>query len=273
MLFRSFEKPSDALALGCSFTFGTGLPQEFIWAEIFAKKNNFTLHNLASAGSSTTEQVTRAFHYIKKVGKPKIIIAMLPILRISCPVNIHRFYPKNINIKNKNINVYNANLDINNFEIQSEAPHDPNKILPIEFTIYYSILFIKMLKQYCESLNIKFIWSFWEDFDLDLVYRIIEIIKKNNLDENLFENYCNLNINAWKLVGKKNNKLDIYTGNMKDCHKEFNDHPLFHTAADRTWEQPGLHSLYEENQESAHWGIHRHLHIAEIFDEKFRTTL
>ena len=169
--FRSleeFEKPSDVLSLGCSFTFGTGLPQEFIWAEIFAKKNNFTLHNLASAGSSTTEQVTRAFHYIKKVGKPKIIIAMLPILRISCPVNIHRFYPKNINIKNKNINVYNANLDINNFETQSEAPHDPNKILPIEFTIYYSILFIKMLNQYCESLNIKFIWSFWEDFEESL---------------------------------------------------------------------------------------------------------
>ena len=151
--FRSleeFEKPSDVLSLGDSFTFGTGLPQEFIWAEIFAKKNNFTLHNLASPGSSTTEQVRRAFYYIEKIGKPKIIIAMLPIFRISCPVNNNFFYPKNSTIYSDVVDCYNAYLDIENFEFQSKAPHDPNKILPPEFMLYYSILFVKMLNQYCE---------------------------------------------------------------------------------------------------------------------------
>ena len=130
-----------------------------------------------------------------------------------------------------------------------------------------------MLQQYCESLNIKFIWSFWEDYYSDVFLRITEIINKYKSDEDLLKNYCIVNLNTWKLIGEKNDQIDIYTGSIKECHKEFNKHPLFHIAADRSWEQPGLHALQPVSEEFAHWGIHRHLHIAEVFDEKFKTIL
>lgn len=46
----------------------------------------------------------------------------------------------------------------------SKAPHDPAYVIPKEFVLFYNFIFIKMLDQYCESNNIKFIWSLYDEF-------------------------------------------------------------------------------------------------------------
>jgi len=77
-----FTKPT-IVAMGCSFTFGIGLPQEAIWCEVLAKRLrddgiDLQLINLSAAGDGTDRLVrllSQTQHLIKDVD---LIIGLLP---------------------------------------------------------------------------------------------------------------------------------------------------------------------------------------------------
>ena len=90
--FRSpeFKKNTDLLIAGCSFTYGVGIPQEFMWAEIVAKDLNLSHANLSMPGDSVVGQVKKIFAYFKEYGHPKFLCALFP--------DFGRFlYPQNKN--------------------------------------------------------------------------------------------------------------------------------------------------------------------------------
>jgi hypothetical protein len=77
--FRCSEFTSNptVMFLGCSNTFGTGLPIDAIWPELVAKSLNMKCANLAQAGGSLDTAFRMCLGYIDKI-KPKIIFLLNP---------------------------------------------------------------------------------------------------------------------------------------------------------------------------------------------------
>lgn len=78
--FRSDEFSNDRnsiLFLGCSLTFGTGLPLEEIYAYQLCRSLNMTYYNLALGASSNDTSFRLAYYYIPKL-LPKIVICLSP---------------------------------------------------------------------------------------------------------------------------------------------------------------------------------------------------
>lgn len=77
--FRFGEIPveADMAAFGCSFTFGTGLPEHMIWHNILAKERNETCLNFGIGGASI-KTITDVFCIVSKHIKIKKAIFLLP---------------------------------------------------------------------------------------------------------------------------------------------------------------------------------------------------
>jgi hypothetical protein len=210
----------EILILGCSHTEGHGLPVELTWPYLLSKTMNQDYINLAKGGEGAQAQVTKAFQFFKEFYNPKYIFAVFPLARLEVPLfNMKVTNPSSGNIgkgifSNKKIKKY------------SKAPHVAEEVLTEEFAVFYNILFIKMLIQYCESNNIKLIWSYYTDMQ-------IEMPLLNDLHNGYFESsYLN------SIISEK-------------CHLEFSNNQFFDYAADYDYWPPG------------HWGFHQQLHIAE----------
>jgi hypothetical protein len=180
--------------------------------------------NLAKGGDGAQGQITKAFQFFKEFYHPKYIFAVFPLARLEVPlINLKTISDAKENLIGKGM--------FNNDKIlkYSKGPHTIENVVSEEFAIFYNILFIKIFIQYCESNNIKFIWTAYED---------------NN------SGYIVLN----ELLDGYFNSLNFLEGPdliKEKCHLEFSSNEFFDYAADYDYWPPG------------HWGLHKQLHIAE----------
>jgi hypothetical protein len=265
--FRSpeFKKNTDLLIAGCSFTYGVGIPQEFMWAEIVAKDLNLSHANLSMPADSVVGQVKKIFAYFKEYGHPKFLCALFPDFgRFLFPQNKNHFISERSLNSMQNKTHSNSEIDFfweENFlftsflgswmpDIEfSRSPHKAENILTPEISHFYSSQFILMLEQYCNLAGIKFIWSMWDVENLKII---------QSLNSKEYTNVIDVNMKNWK---RDIDKIkDIYMEDEKIilCHqelKEKNDR-IFDFAVDR-----------DNGIEKSHWGSHRHQHIADIIKE------
>lgn len=210
----------EILILGCSHTEGHGLPLELTWPYLISKKMNKDYINLAKGGEGAQAQITKAFQFFKEFYKPKYIFAVFPITRLEVPmIGVNSKNPTSNGIakgmfSNKKITKY------------SKAPHFIEEVLTEEFAIFYNILFIKMLIEYCKSNDIKLIWTYYRDMN-------IEIPSLTNFDSGYFESFY------------------LHDVIKEKCHLEFSNNQFFDYAADYDYWPPG------------HYGFHQQMHIAE----------
>jgi hypothetical protein len=151
-----------------------------------------------------------------------------------------------------------------NYELAkfSKIPHDAAYVMPKSFSVYYNFMFIKMLEQYCDSNNIKFIWSIYEDNHIVSWIRqnpnniFKNFLKTSDIIENFFHIEKPLNVynpkHRNKIKEERNKKIN------EECDHEFKNHELYLHAAD-----------WNDKTQSGHWGIHTHYHIAEKFTNKY----
>lgn len=218
-------KNQEILVLGCSQTEGHGLPIELTWPYLVSKKINKEYISLAKGGDGAQAQITKAFKFFEEFYNPKYIFAAFPMARLEVPL---------INITSKNsikndVSIGKGMLSNKLIQKFSKAPHIIEHVLPEEFAIFYNIVFIKMLIQYCNVNNIKLIWTDWRDTN-------IELPSFKNFHDGYFESFY----------------LDQPIESK--CHIEFSDNPFFDYAADYEYWPPG------------HWNFHKHLHIAESIE-------
>ncbi len=234
--YRSEEFGShNIMTLGCSYTFGTGLNIEQTWPYMLSNKMSMSYANLSYPGDSMQGQVIKAFQYFKEFGHPQYIFGVFPIARFEMPYVKDKMCkvdgPLDINIKKSNLKfIQKCNSYIHDFEKISKAPHNPNTILPFEFAIFYNLMFIQMLEQYCLSNNIKIVWTIWEQVLSDPSQTTMQ----NKINSNNF------------FIEKSLSIKDL------SCHKEYNKDPLFKNAAD-----------YNFNKLQGHWGFHKHIHLSD----------
>lgn len=227
---NEFKNEVDLLTLGDSQTFGFGIEREQSWPEMLAKKNNFSLINLAIPGDSAQAQVTKAFEYFKKYGNPKIIIGSFHPYRIEFPI-VDKFWELDEDKNTNPIRVSSISID-ENFQEVSKAPHKIHKIMTSQMALFYTHTFLNILEQYCKSNNILFMYNFWnEEFNK---FPKSEILKRHSKNYFVINNHNNLN-----------------------CHLEHSDEKFFYHAAD-----------YKDKDSSEHWSYHKHIHISEMLHNK-----
>ncbi len=78
---KEFTYSPHIIALGCSHTFGVGLPIEFTWPNVVSRLTGIDdVVNLGRSGSSIAYQVRCLINYIRIYGQPKIVLATFPNL-------------------------------------------------------------------------------------------------------------------------------------------------------------------------------------------------
>jgi hypothetical protein len=254
---EDFNEPAEIITLGCSQTYGFGLPQDYIWPEIFSNITNKTVHNLGSNGDSLCGQVFKAFKYFEEIGNPKIILGLFPSSRVEMPY-ISGVFGNGSRVSDSIRHVrFIQRIFIKNAKKRvkySKTPHNPEEVLPEEFALFYSFIFMQMLKQYCKEKNILLLWTFWDDEGfLDSFKKIMpEALTNFVLKDKLFDN-VRLQCSA-EIINSK--KVDL------TCHqdnKEIYKHDLYSHAAD----------CNHKTKDFGHFGIHTNLHVAEMFYREY----
>jgi hypothetical protein len=236
-----FEENTKMLSIGCSNTYGSGLPYENIWPSLLANKLNLDFSNLAQPGDSASIQVMKAFYYFEKFGNPEIVVALFPMFRLPFVFTENKLKGM----------VENVDLSLGKIKKYSKAPHKPKNVLTREFSFFYDSVMIDILRQYCISNNIKLVWSVWHPHYQDSVYNEI-----NKFYPDRHKDYCI--VEAFNWTEKESNEWDFYGDhNALRCHNEYRSQELFYRAADRL-----------DSNSKTHWGIHVHMHIAEAFYKK-----
>ena len=258
---KEFDGKSDILSIGCSMTFGQGLPKENIWIDILSKKLGMSYSNLGSRGDSTIGQIAKAFYYFEKFGNPKIVVALFPSFRIPTPYvkgkmeASNKFKRRQFTYNPDMPNIEYTEIDSTQFNKYSKAPYDPSQILPQEFVFFYEKIFIDMLRQYCKSNGIKLFWSVWEYGYQTTYYKEI-----NKFYPQHHEEYCYIKASDWMIPNTKDSDR-FGEFNALDCHNEYRQDDLFYRGADR------------KNDHFSHWGTHKHMHVADEFYEHIISNL
>lgn len=74
---NEFNHNPSIMFVGCSNTFGDGLPKEHRWSDLVAKNLSLETVNLGISGGSSDSSFRLTYHWISKI-KPKIIIFLEP---------------------------------------------------------------------------------------------------------------------------------------------------------------------------------------------------
>lgn len=230
---------AEILAVGCSNTYGVGVPANGSWPKILQNIIGKDVRNLSRPGISIQDLVFQIFAYCKEFGNPKTMLCLFPdFFRIALPTNSNLIYsPEEISdgtFCSIHLDSYEDKF-MSNRPKYSKKPHMYKDIIPVEVPLFFSIKSIHMLEQYCNSNNINLIWSSWYSSTHDVFAKLIDLPFNNFC---LDKNFC------------VNSKIE------QSCHDEYEK--IFNEYFDN-----GLD--IEDGTSMSHPGVHSHVHIAEAF--------
>lgn len=228
----------EILVLGCSHTYGKGIPEEGRWTNILQEISNKKVANLSLPGESINFLVSQAFEYFKIFGNPEYVVCFFPdIFRINLPVNNQLVNSKINTIKESNTAVVYVedHLSIDKKPKYLKKPYYYEDVLPPEIPIFFSMKSIHALEQYCNSNKIKLIWSSWDSTFCNII---------SNLPQISFTNFF---INDSLII--KDSHFDL------DCHLEYKERFEYYFD----------HARDSIDINSRHPGVHKNIHIAEVF--------
>jgi len=167
------EKP-NVITMGCSNTFGLGLPIDKIWPSFLEKKlkeiGNYTVGNISYNGSSPMTNISNFFAFIKKYKyAPEYLIC-----------NFSNFERLSFFAYEK----YDSPIVLFFHKerlFKDEYPYNWEKTILLEEYYYKNLDYIRMLEVFCEYTGIKLIWSTW-----------------SNVIKNDYESYLNKNFKYYR---------------------------------------------------------------------------
>lgn len=257
-----FTPNADLVTAGCSFTFGSGVPEEWRWGAIVARNLNLKETNLGVCAWSTQAIVENIYAYIKKYGPPKKLYCLFPDPSRSPLSSVEGFLEYNDGFEGGRqvVNVMLERMvdyEYSNKPKYSKRPYQIDDVIPIELPMYFYFKYIQMLESYCESLNIEFLWTTWDN-------HLSEYLEDKSYGQprhliHGFKNYLELGASSWDWDlsvlggGVESSKLSeiksAYNGEYAEYADKFGDN--FHIGTDVG--------------ELVHWGIHKHIKISEKF--------
>jgi hypothetical protein len=235
----------DIIAIGCSQTFGIGVPDWAVWPKRLADMTGNSYVNLAYSGASIEAQTRSAIEYCTKYGKPKYIVALFPDLyRMLAPVVGGSMSIRDADSRKKQI-IDKGIVDVADISfpdqvelpVLSKRPHGVTDILPAEWPLYLSLQAIALLEAYCAAADIHLVFSSWDLESLQVLSR----------------------------MGVTGGLIEDRTQEFKDENGLYNStcHEGGFTEFGPNW-VIGMDN-YEDKEQIGHIGIHRHLDYAEMF--------
>lgn len=279
--FRSdhdYDGSEELIYIGCSHTFGEGVPEKTIWGSVVAKDLGMSYANIARAGMSPYWCVDNVFGYLEKYkAKPKIILALMPdFIRIQTVTNpllsvsYQGGYDKKESIKQ---GVYIANQwlwgRLESIPKYLEKPFESEYSMTRESAFMYNLRAIHSLEAYCKAAGITFLWSTWSPDEANLFKAMKEAT-------GMPENYVDIETSHWHATDEDGYR-DIYhkaPGNFGDTWSRYGDCDnkklcsgvFCHQHLEEEYKENFYRGTDSENApEHSHFGVHRHAHFAENF--------
>lgn len=250
---NEFIDNPDLLVAGCSQTFGEGILEEHMWANLLANKLGTDRHvNLSFSGWSIGTIVTSVFNYVRRYGNPKILAVMLPDpYRLAIPYNTEVAVPwtggARPDISGPSAGIMRTAIELDRVVPKySKAPHDLREILPYEFPIADAIYAVQRLVDYCKAVGITLIWGSWHEHSR---YLFEEIVFKE------FRRTMPIDTQSYVAMFDATH-VDLEQGCHEEQREESGD--LFDYAADG--------NIYG----TSHMGYHANIHVAERFHQKLK---
>ena len=88
----NLKKNAEVLAVGCSYTFGVGVPETGTWPSILSSEINKNVLNLGVPGTTIKKISELIIRYVSKYDKPKTIFALFPPLFRTTLIEDIQFY-------------------------------------------------------------------------------------------------------------------------------------------------------------------------------------
>ncbi len=247
-----FDSHPDIITLGCSMTFGTGLPIENTWPklleEILLQEGlDYSVGTIAYDGGSIMLAVSSLLSILNKYQyKPKYILCNFP--------GIDRYSFVNSNAESI---VYGSSFAHPIKKIKSLYPHQWFDLIPHEWSYFINFEYIKILEEYCRSNKIELVWSTWTRFShMDKDFE--ELCEKgfSNYKKDITRDIFPM-MHTGELSPKTHKDYEMFDWQSIRCHEDTLNNvgeALFNCAYDSL----GNHFL-------PHWGIHRQIHWAEFY--------
>ena len=165
-----FDLKPEIITMGCSITFGLGLPDEYRWNNMLQDKlkdheSNMLIGDLSYNGAAPMKNVISFFNYVKQMDYlPKYVICNFS--------NLERLYFPNSTIDHMGDLFWYPDK----IATKATAPFNFGEILPLEWLYFLNLDYIKMLEIFCEKNDIKLIWSTWST---NLSDEMEEFLSKN----------------------------------------------------------------------------------------------
>jgi hypothetical protein len=265
----------EIIAIGCSFTFGLGVPENGVWTNILEDKIGTDILNLGVPGHTVKKICELAINYMSKFNKPKIVFAFFPGFfrgMMIEDINFYRssrsmsenkqrkiekqtaFYPEIHYDRSQNFLLFKKTNSFKFFKSKDKDVTYMENVLSPHQLISDAIDSISVLQDFCYSHGIKLYWSTWDiptSILMDTLLKIPNFKLKNYIkfaDDN-FNNYSGIN-------GKFPNNF---------CNSDHESKLVSHTS----WNcgSDKLIDSYGNVLESwaSHPGIHFQYHIANTF--------
>lgn len=245
--YRSSEFTSGTkiLAAGCSNTVGLGVDQDKIWSSVLSDLTGMSCANLGIVGGSFGSIAETVMAHIRAYGAPEVVCVFLPgLYRIQLPINeevntyLINKQEKDFYIKNVNLAFFKEGTKYEKaYPDYSLKPYNVNDVISLEIGVYYSMMSLNFLVDYCRAAGIKLIMSSWEPGTTEFLLE-----KKED----------------------KSSKLDLSNFYPLDMYEVFFNNPetiKCHTEIDSDVRGRGRDT-------SGHMGEHQHRHVAELFASK-----
>ena len=173
--FRSqhFEnlKPSDTniLFAGCSWTYGDGLPEEYIWRSILTDKiqsqfpdKKVEQYSLGVSGASISLICKNVLAFLRRYEKVDYVYLLLPGFdRSTALEEVEK------NKKYRMSRVFYTSPDNESFTNKKAVKHFTKHYSPID-SIYHNMILIQAVIDICKLRGIKLFFGTWIKFDKEI---------------------------------------------------------------------------------------------------------
>ena len=264
----------EILAVGCSYTFGVGLPEIGTWPNILSSETNKDVLNLGVPGVTIKEISKLIIKYVSKYNKPKTIFALFPPFFRTSLIEDVEFYSS---LRNKNPTIQ-ARIDKQMFfqgqifydrsekgvffKKQDDLPYMKHKEKNIVYMenvfsphqlISDAVDSISMIQDFCNSHGIDFYWSLWDNPSSMLMDSLVKIPNFK------LKNYIKFADDKFNNYHTKDGKFPNNFCNLSH-DSELVGHPSWDVGSDVFYSYgKAVDSV------SAHPGIHFQYHLADLF--------
>ena len=272
---RELSRDTDIVFAGCSFTEGIGVPEDMIWGTVLSRHLGLSYSNLGKSGISSYQIVKNLFSYFKQYGNPKYLFCLFPDYNRFAAATAPGLFSNEVSIGHDKTKpgIYNgyamngsrSHLDAPKY---LKRPYDLNDTVSSEQAFMLNGVAISSLIQYCRAAGIEFRWSTWSR-------SLSTLVEHSDHDFFDFEGYVSIENTKWH-VDMKNPRNTHYHHNYFSENIHGSDACEDGACiAGRCVQHSELQNQYPNNfhagtddngmNDSCHWGVHRHAHIAEEF--------